>query len=97
MADHSFRKLSSKILGNPKKDIGGEDKFSSQIGFLIQNLEIVLTRPEDEIMRQDDDSNDMYFLAKGDAFVVMKERTGKEHQLGRLEPGSHFGEIAMIY
>lgn len=39
----------------------------------------------------------MYFLAKGDAFVVMKERTGKEHQLGRLEPGSHFGEIAMIY
>lgn len=39
----------------------------------------------------------MYFLARGDASVTMKDRLGKEYLLRKLGPGSHFGEIAMIY
>ena len=39
----------------------------------------------------------MYFLAKGDALVEMKDKHGKDHNLGKFGPGSHFGEIALIY
>lgn len=78
MTSFAIKKLSTNVMTTkPKKE--AEDKFSSHIGFIIQNLEILLTRPEDELTKQDDDSNDMFFLAKGDAYVIMKERTGKEH------------------
>lgn len=39
----------------------------------------------------------MYFLARGYASVVMKDRLGKEHNIRKLGPGSHFGEISLIY
>lgn len=39
----------------------------------------------------------MYFLARGDAMVFMKDKQGKEYKLKTLSPGAHFGEIAMIF
>jgi type III secretory pathway component EscS len=100
IAQFSLKKMNSSIqqpsgAGGSKRD--QEDKFGSPLGFIIQSLEIQLNRPEDVIIQQEDESTDMYFLARGDALVVMKDRLGKEHQIKRLEPGSHFGEIAMTY
>ena len=39
----------------------------------------------------------MYFVAKGDAFVILRDIKGKEHNLGKLEVGNHFGEIALCF
>jgi CRP-like cAMP-binding protein len=39
----------------------------------------------------------MYFLAKGDAVVEMKDKFGKDHMIGKFGAGSHFGEISLIY
>lgn len=39
----------------------------------------------------------MYFLARGDAIVYMKDKQGKDYKLRSLAPGAHFGEIAMIF
>jgi CRP-like cAMP-binding protein len=79
-------------------DSKNEDaKKSSPIGFIIQSLEIQLNRPEDVIIKQEDESTDMYFLARGDAHVTIKDRLGKEHFLRKLGPGAHFGEISLIF
>jgi CRP-like cAMP-binding protein len=74
-----------------------DDNSASPIGFIIQSLEIELNRPEDVIIRQEDSTTDMYFLARGDAHVSIKDRLGKEHPLRKLGPGAHFGEIALIF
>jgi len=39
----------------------------------------------------------MYFLARGEAKVIMKDKQGKDHEISILKEGSNFGEIAMIY
>lgn len=39
----------------------------------------------------------MYFIATGSAFVKRSDRSGVERFLGKLEEGSHFGDIAMFY
>ena len=90
-----MKKLSSSILSGPKKE--QEDVASSPIGFIIQSLEIQLNRPEDVIIKQEDESTDTYFLARGDAIVSIKDRMGNDVFSRKLGPGSHFGEIALIY
>lgn len=95
IAGFQLKKLSSSILSGPKKE--QEDVASSPIGFIIQSLEIQLNRPEDVIIKQEDESTDTYFLARGDAIVSIKDRMGNDVFSKKLGPGSHFGEIALIY
>jgi CRP-like cAMP-binding protein len=39
----------------------------------------------------------MYFIATGSAYVKRRNRLGIESFLGRLDEGSHFGDISMFY
>lgn len=39
----------------------------------------------------------MYFIATGSAYVKRKNRLGVESFLGKLDEGSHFGDIALFY
>ena len=40
----------------------------------------------------------MYFVGTGSAFAKKKDKFGREKVLGKkLEPGSHFGDIALFY
>ncbi len=71
--------------------------FQKQIKKIIQRLEIHLYKPEDEIVRQFEDTQDMYFIASGSAFAKRKDRLGYEKFLGKLDEGSHFGDIAAFY
>ena len=73
IANFTLKKQISKSMGSGSLK-SQESKFGSPLGFIIQNLEIQLNRPEDVIIQQDDDSTDMYFLARGDAFVMMKDK-----------------------
>lgn len=39
----------------------------------------------------------MYFIASGSAFAKRTDRLGYEKFLGKLDEGSHFGDIAAFY
>jgi len=39
----------------------------------------------------------MYFIATGSAYVKRRNRLGTESYLGKLDEGSHFGDIALFY
>jgi CRP-like cAMP-binding protein len=39
----------------------------------------------------------MYFISSGSAFAKRKDRLGYEKFLGKLDEGSHFGDIAAFY
>lgn len=65
---------------------------------IISHLEIVVFKPEEEIVKQYDESRDMYFIQYGTAYVKHRDRLGREKLLGRkLEVGYHFGHIALFY
>ncbi|CDW81634.1 UNKNOWN [Stylonychia lemnae] len=92
--DHQIEKT---VSINKDIKLANENKFNSPLMFIIQNLEIQLNRPEDVIIQQENTDTDMYFLARGEAKVIMKDKQGKEFHIRDLKEGSHFGEIAMIY
>lgn len=56
--------------------------------------------PEEEVIKQDDDSPDkeMFFIGKGDCEVRVRDERGREiTDLRLLVEGEHFGEISLIY
>lgn len=48
------------------KLLAGQSKVDQTIRFLVMKLVTVLSVPEDVLIRQDEESNDMYFIAKGE-------------------------------
>jgi len=81
-----------------KKLLANQPKADQTIRFLVMKLVTILSVPEDFFFRQDDESDDMYFIAKGECQVSMKDYKRREHENIRiLRPGDHFGEISLIY
>jgi CRP-like cAMP-binding protein len=39
----------------------------------------------------------MFFIATGSAFVKRRNRLGIESFLGKLDEGSHFGDLGLFY
>lgn len=39
----------------------------------------------------------MYYIAKGECFVMVRDEKKFEYQVAFLKEGDHFGEISMIY
>jgi CRP-like cAMP-binding protein len=64
---------------------------------IISKLSIELYKPEDEIIKQYDETYDMFFVSSGNAFAKRKDRQGREKFLCKLDDGSHFGDIALFY
>jgi CRP-like cAMP-binding protein len=65
---------------------------------IINFLEIELYKPEDEIIKQGDESYDMYFMSNGVAFAKKRDKLGKEKSLNkRFDHGCHFGDISLYY
>ena len=54
--------------------------------------------PEEQIIRQNDIGDDMFFISMGDCVVSQIDYQRKNHDVMRLlTEGDHFGEIALIY
>ena len=50
------------------------------------------------MVRQDEESYDMYFIAKGEGEVAQRDEKRVDHsKIAKLSEGDHFGEISMIY
>ena len=52
--------------------------------------------PGEEIVREGDPSRDVYIIKAGMVDVLRKGPEGSEEVIKRLEPGDHFGEIALL-
>lgn len=75
-----------------------EDDSDHALNYLVSQFETVLSEPEDVIIKQGGDSEEMYFVAQGSARVMwrdLSEQTFKKLKV--LKEGAHFGEIGLIY
>jgi CRP-like cAMP-binding protein len=66
------------------------------ITFILSDLTTKLYFPEDEIIRQTDKGQDMYFIAKGEWDVYITDENWTRKYTTTLKNGSHFGEIALL-
>lgn len=67
------------------------------VQIVVSKLDTVLFVPEEVVVKQDDNSHEMYFIAKGDCQVSIRDEKGLEEKGRLLTEGDHFGEISMIY
>lgn len=90
------------MLSSLFDDVVAENKilvYSSEISdYLVPRLKPKFVKPEDMIITQGDNTDDMQFfiIARGDAEVYVYDEKGKARQCNILHPGSHFGEVALI-
>lgn len=89
---HIFGELMKKNIFKDQK------KVNQTIRFLVSKLVTVLAVPEDILFRQDDESSEMYFIAKGECSVNIRDYKKRDHSNYKiLKQGDHFGEISLIY
>ena len=81
-----------------------EEEDKKVFEFIIKRFGVVLTTPEQVFVQQEDEFNDqnnsMFFIAKGDCDVKVKDKIGEigeECTARTLNKGDHFGEISVIY
>mmetsp|Transcript_36982 Transcript_36982/g.35699 ORF Transcript_36982/g.35699 Transcript_36982/m.35699 type:complete len:111 (-) Transcript_36982:1444-1776(-) len=87
-----------KFIRSPKEK---EDDNSTKDEFLhifVSKLETVLSIPEEQVLKQDEETYDMYLIAKGEGEVSQRDERKVEHpKIAKLAEGDHFGEISMVY
>lgn len=89
---HIFAKLMKRKL------FAKQEKVDQTIRFLVMKFVTVLSVPEDIIFRQDEESTDMYFIAKGECSINIRDYRKREYNdYVILRPGDHFGEISLLY
>jgi hypothetical protein len=52
--------------------------------------------PEDTIIRQGEDGEALYFIAKGECKVYVRDHKGRTEPVNIIAPGDLFGEVALI-
>jgi CPA1 family monovalent cation:H+ antiporter len=87
--DHIFSKLllKHKVFKNHEK----------VVKYLTRKLETHIHLPEGYIIQQGDDAEFMYFIAKGNCKVYVKDHYEEEQEVETtIDPGDFFGEIALL-
>lgn len=63
---------------------------------MLKDLKIKLFLPEDQIIRQGDTADNMYFLARGEWDVFVTNEYQAEKYTSTLKTASYFGEVALL-
>jgi CRP-like cAMP-binding protein len=66
------------------------------IDFLTKKLETSIHLPEDEIVTQGQDDKRLFFIAKGELVVLVKDHNSVVSPVKELYPGEVFGEISLL-
>lgn len=65
---------------------------------LLSKLGTFLTTPEEEIIKQGDEAQEMFFIIQGDCVLNLVEDDMKSYDAVKvMVEGDHIGEIALIY
>lgn len=87
--------LRQKVTNTIFKNYVFNDQLEVQTDFL-NHLNIKLYLPEDIIIKQEDASLSMYFLARGECNVYVTDANKKSNKSNTLKEGDYFGEIGLI-
>ena len=68
----------------------------SLIQFLTKKLKTQIHMPEDEIITQGEDGDNLYIISKGEWVVLVRDHNSVTEYTNVLEPGDIFGEIALL-
>jgi len=68
----------------------------SLIDFLTKKLETKIHMPEDQIITQGQDDMSLYFIAKGECQVLVRDHNSITEVTNIIKPGDLFGEIALL-
>ena len=66
------------------------------IKIVLNDLSTKLFLPEDEIIRQNEEGNSMYFIAKGECDVFVTDENNMARPSNSLNNGDYFGEVALL-
>ena len=72
---------------------GGNDDLVDSV---LQAITTDSFLPEDTIMKQGEEGDNLYFLSRGDCEVLVDDEDLEVHRVDILSAGSMFGEIALI-
>ncbi|CAG9331168.1 unnamed protein product [Blepharisma stoltei] len=64
---------------------------------LVRKLSNRFTKPEDEIIIEGAEPDNMYFLVNGEVEVFVTDKNLKKNSVCFLSPGAQFGELGLIY
>ena len=84
--------FSKIIIMNPIFGGGNDDLVDS----VLQAITTDSFLPEDTIMKQGEEGDNLYFLSRGDCEVLVDDEDLEVHRVDILSAGSMFGEIALI-
>ena len=95
----NFRRKSVKIEEIGQQHSSGVQEKQNFLQTIVSCLETQFALPEEFVFKQDqEDSTTMYFIARGDCLVNIREHDRKEKIAVRvLCEGHHFGEISLLY
>lgn len=65
--------------------------------FFIQKLENLFSKPEEDLITEGTQADAMYFIVNGTCIVTVRDENKVKHEVCGLYPGSHFGEVGLIY
>jgi CRP-like cAMP-binding protein len=92
--------LKSKISKHMNHDalvnnniLGNNDEV---IKVILNDLKTLLSLPEDEIIRQNEVGDKMYFIAKGECEVLVTDENSAFKTVKSLTKGHYFGEVALL-
>jgi len=67
------------------------------VTMFVRKLTTKLIQPEDVIVQQEEESTDMFIIAKGECEVNIMDESKKNKLVRILRSGDYFGEISLIY
>ena len=65
--------------------------------FIVFKIKSSFTRPEDVIIEEGTESEQIFFLAEGAWEVEVTDENNEPHIEKNLVKGAHFGEVGLIY
>lgn len=69
----------------------------SELSYLVDMSELIVYGPGEVIFPEGENSNDIYFIHKGEVSIIQMDTSlGKEQTLGVLKAGEAFGDLAFL-
>lgn len=87
------RSIFSKIIILNPIFGGGNDDL---VDMVLQSINTNSFLPEDSIIKQGEDGDDLYFLSQGECECIVTDENSEPHMIDILSPGAMFGEISII-
>ena len=66
------------------------------IKFVTSRMETKIHLPEDTIVIQGEEGDKLFFIARGECKVYVRDPRGRTEHVNTVVPGDLFGEVALI-